>query len=226
MIGTWRAISIFRGRGFGNPYINYCWTMHTYHGELYVGTMDHSYLLDDFLDLLISDPLMLIYIINIWLPQNIGPRNFGADLFKFTYTTPQAIAVSQDGMGNPINYGIRTMITNSSSLFLGTANPMNLSPQGGWELIELNSPQTRVPYVTGLTLEAARMLITQADLACDINENITYVDSDSVEGGKVIEQHPEGGVVLFPGNTVELVVSKKKSKLLPGVMMLLLEDER
>jgi hypothetical protein len=47
-------------------------------------------------------------------------------------------------VGNYANYGIRTMVSTDSALYLGSANPMNLMtdryddrPEGGWELIKL-----------------------------------------------------------------------------------------
>jgi hypothetical protein len=53
--------------------------------------------------------------------------------------------VDTTGLGNYLNYGIRSMTTDHrSALYLGMANPMNLRtdksddvPEGGWELIRL-----------------------------------------------------------------------------------------
>lgn len=67
---------------------------------------------------------------------------FGADLFRFTSNRELAAEdLSVDGLGNQMNYGIRTMVTDSDSLYLGTANPMNLSSNGGWELYQLTVPE-------------------------------------------------------------------------------------
>lgn len=69
---------------------------------------------------------------------------FGADLFRFTKDEEIAAEdLSVDGLGNQMNYGIRTMVANSDSLYLGTANPMNLRADnlGGWELYRLNVPE-------------------------------------------------------------------------------------
>ena len=63
---------------------------------------------------------------------------YGADLFRFTTDTDQSAEdISVDGLGNQLNYGIRTMVADSDWLYLGTANPMNLSVDGGWELYKL-----------------------------------------------------------------------------------------
>ena len=59
----------------------------------------------------------------------------GGDLIRFT--EHWMVAESDDGLGNNRNYGVRNMVTDGDSLFIGTANPMNLDPLGGWELIEL-----------------------------------------------------------------------------------------
>ncbi len=113
--------------GFDNPLNNYCWTMRTPKKQgwngLYVGTMDcgNLYGYTDDTD-------------DIVLPADY---ELGADLYRFDSSQSSAVPVSIDGMGNPMNYGIRTMISDENALYLGTANPMNLNPDGGWELIEL-----------------------------------------------------------------------------------------
>jgi hypothetical protein len=281
IVGTWRAVSIFRGRnfgiddvrpeiellyggstlpfvprgyfnayvdgswqtvpnkmgltplygrgGFGNPFNNYTWAMRVFDDSLYIGTMDHSYLIFGLLHPLLVDltaslensvenyvegqleeitPALLntIYQIQAFLDIQIGQAlefwdyleqnnpglhdnlelkinellvyleaqnpeehlaeiraklteirdmvaaipsdihnaiatgataNFGADLWRFDDSSTPPEAVSLNGMGNSMNYGIRNMIADEDSLYIGTANPMNLSPDGGWELIEL-----------------------------------------------------------------------------------------
>ena len=116
--------------GFGNIFNNYTWIMQVWNNALYVGTMDHSYLL-------------LGGIAGPDLPSELQPFLdgivFGADLYRFDDATSSAVAVSLDGMGNPMNYGIRTALA-SNPMYLGTANPMNLNPDGGWELIKVTDP--------------------------------------------------------------------------------------
>ena len=68
--------------------------------------------------------------------QQLNPQlSYGADLFAISSSTTPASVVSSDGLGNQLNYGFRTMIENSGELFIGTANPMNLNPEGGWQLL-------------------------------------------------------------------------------------------
>jgi hypothetical protein len=137
--------------GFGNFYNNYTWTMEVFGDQLYVGTMDYSYLFKDGL------LLILEYILGVPPDGDLDinfpiPIEYGADLFRFPSANQPAIPVSQDGLGNYSNYGIRTMLVDEgiyseSGLYLGTANPMNLmtdpeddKPEGGWELIRVFAP--------------------------------------------------------------------------------------
>ena len=119
--------------GMNNFFNNYTWWMQRYHGRLFVGTMDFLYVAGSFLD-----------AFGVTIPEEI--KNFahhfsGADLHSFVSLDLPALPVSLNGMGNYLNYGIRTMVADDF-LYLGTANPMNLvtepgQPQGGWELYEL-----------------------------------------------------------------------------------------
>ena len=62
----------------------------------------------------------------------------GADLVRFETLSQPAQMVSNDGLGNYLNYGIRAMVGKADQLYTGTANSMNLMTQGplygGWEL--------------------------------------------------------------------------------------------
>jgi hypothetical protein len=129
----------FGTSGFGNPYNNYTWTMDVHQNRLYVGTMDWSYLFDQsFND----------YIAGTELPPEIRylftQGDHGADLWRFDRANSAANAESVSGVGNPTNYGIRTMLVQDDRLFLGSANPMNLMiggpHEGGWELLRLQPP--------------------------------------------------------------------------------------
>jgi hypothetical protein len=124
---------LFGHSGFGNVFNNYCWTMGVYGDRLYTGTMDCSYL--------IFGSLGLEYAgFDYRCFESLGFQGirFGSDLYAFPSAGEKANAVSLNGMGNPTNYGTRTMEP-SSCLYLGTANPMNLHPKGGWELIALTA---------------------------------------------------------------------------------------
>jgi len=70
----------------------------------------------------------------------------GGDLFAFPAPNKAAIVVDNSGLGNYLNYGVRNIVHDGDTLYLGMANPMNLRtnpddevPEGGWELIELDT---------------------------------------------------------------------------------------
>lgn len=125
--------ALYGRSGFGNPYNNYIWNMTVFNNKLYVGTMDWSHL---------ASLGLQSYNANI---VNLVPvQSFGADLYYFNNTTSNALADSTTGIGNYTNYGIRTLVTVGTKLYIGTANPMNLLtnltdavPDGGWEMIQL-----------------------------------------------------------------------------------------
>lgn len=134
--------------GFGNPFNTYTWASAVFDGKLYFGTFDWSYVASESLE-------PIAEALNITLPTGfdwtrlvalLGSRqpNFGADLWRFDNALNPAKAESTDGLGNILNYGIRTMIVTAKHLYVGTANPMNLkttegAPKGGWELHDLQA---------------------------------------------------------------------------------------
>ncbi|BCR06513.1 hypothetical protein DESUT3_35820 [Desulfuromonas versatilis] len=134
--------------GFGNPFNNYTWTMQVAAGQLFVGTMDWRYLFDKMVaDLLggqmaplfgVLDDLTQLFPVQLW-------QGYGADLWRFKNSYQPAVCESFDGIKNHLNYGIRTMIADerdADALLLGTANPMNLEEDGGWELLRLAKPRS------------------------------------------------------------------------------------
>ena len=148
------AHPLYGPSGFGNFFNNYTWTMAVHNDELFVGTMDWSYLafgdLADIIEDIIcndmnvnSDEIASLNVLdnseglmetfleettNLTLDgkiPNLPLPKFGADLYRFNSSTSPALPVHLRGVGNYTNYGIRTMIADDG-LYLGTANPMNL----------------------------------------------------------------------------------------------------
>jgi hypothetical protein len=103
--------------GFGNPSNEYIWQMSVLDGRLYVGTYDASIGHQD-------------------------PVEAGADLWRFDSHEAPAVNENFKGLGDRLNYGIRSMIPldDDSGLIVGMANPFNLKPGGGWELRRLKEP--------------------------------------------------------------------------------------
>jgi hypothetical protein len=139
------AKPLYGAAGFNNAWNSYIWSMGIWNSRLYVGTMDWSYTAAIRVPQTIGQPVPNI---NTLIP----PAGYGADLWFFPNTTSAAQPESTNGVGNNLNLGIRNIIpytypNGSISMFIGTANPMNLAttgpgPYGGWELIELKAAST------------------------------------------------------------------------------------
>jgi hypothetical protein len=136
--------------GFDNMFNNYTWSMAEYDGQLFVGTMDWSYLLEDMLD-----SLTTIITLPVDIEINLPDAVVGADLYRFYDNSEPAEVVDVSGVGNYSSYGIRNMISRAEGLYLGMANPMNLltdlsddKPEGGWELIRIT--RNLVPLTVNL----------------------------------------------------------------------------
>jgi hypothetical protein len=134
--------SLYGTSGFNNIWTDYIWSMAVINSQLYIGTMNWEF---------------LAFAQGSTLTANLPfePSKFGAALYYFADTSHGATAVSTNGLGNFLNYGVRSIIPYSSSMFfLGMANPMNLATtgntnvsgasclvaecRGGWELIEID----------------------------------------------------------------------------------------
>lgn len=161
--GTHRAISIFRGRGFGtsreltqllygydvmpvyDPAVgwetqaNNSGTTPKYGAAGFDNeSNNYTWWMEVY-----NDALFVGTMDYSFLRQNPDDE-WGADLMQFPSAQKAASTVSRAGVGNLSNYGIRTMVVIDNALYLGSANPMNLMtdpndtwPEGGWELIEL-----------------------------------------------------------------------------------------
>ncbi|MFY1637919.1 hypothetical protein ACN27F_32370 [Solwaraspora sp. WMMB335] len=149
--GAWATVStgytpLFGTSGFDNPLLNYTWKMAVAGGRLYVGTMDWSYLAKELQQ---EEPVAPTGQHGDDDPEEPeDPEqpevSFGADLWVFESPHRAATLVDNTGLGNYLNYGVRSMAVDGSTVYLGMANPMNLRtdltddvPEGGWELIKL-----------------------------------------------------------------------------------------
>ncbi|MGD0917667.1 MAG: hypothetical protein ABSB22_14545 [Thermodesulfobacteriota bacterium] len=137
--------------GVGNFFNAYVWSMAVYRNHLYIGTFDWRPFLDQefieamlkgfspdgSLDSVIEEVVPLLQL----LKSAIDPGT-GADLYRvngLSLAAPESVR----GLGNPVNFGIRTLLADDA-LYVGTANAMNLLAdpndhplKGGWELIRL-----------------------------------------------------------------------------------------
>jgi hypothetical protein len=206
--------------GIGNFWNTYTWTMGVGFENtpalksLLVGTFDWSYLVEQGIIVVASqqggnnpvapgitlDPEML----NDYMDQ-LPSLGFGADLFVAKSANEPFILDSNDGQGNYLSYGIRTMLPSSIAppaqqgvanqtatdiFYLGMANPMNLAtdpnkPQGGWELIKLCpppqvkvvTPEANVALQDGVTFQA------EATGMCGIDKVLFYVRQAGGDAG-------------------------------------------
>jgi hypothetical protein len=99
------------GPGFGNPYNNYEWSSANAFGKAFIGTLDTGFIAQT--------------------------PTAGADLYCFTDPDLPAMLVDDNGLGNPLNIGFRNMLGAPDILYVGAMNLFNLSPVGGWHLIEV-----------------------------------------------------------------------------------------
>lgn len=137
---------LYGAAGFGNTFNTYTWASVVFQKRLYFGTFDWSYLLADGLP-------QIAKALGIALPEGFdvnallqamggSTAQFGADFWRFNNATTKAQSESINGLGNGLNYGIRTLLADSNSLYVGMADPMNLKTakgqlNGGWELRKL-----------------------------------------------------------------------------------------
>jgi hypothetical protein len=84
--------------------------------------------------------LLLKYLSRRFPDKNLTGN--GDDLWRFRNSASPAVCENFEGLGNFLNYGIRMMVVgDENTVYIGTANPMNLEEKGGWELYELKKPK-------------------------------------------------------------------------------------
>jgi hypothetical protein len=119
------------GPGY-DAYNAYTWCMSVFKNNLYIGTVNPD---------VSAGRTEAFYRTEFARPET----TWGGDLLMI----PSSLAarfevVSRNGLGNPLNYGFRTMAATEDELFIGTANANNMQgdfadnmPDGGWELLRL-----------------------------------------------------------------------------------------
>lgn len=119
------------GPGYG-AYNTYTWCMAVFKHNLYIGTVNPD----------VSAGRSEAFYRTEFAYTN---TTWGGDLMMIpSALATNMTAVSRSGLGNPLNYGFRTMVATEDELFIGTANANNLQgdftdgmPDGGWELLRL-----------------------------------------------------------------------------------------
>jgi PKD repeat protein len=128
--------------GFGNPLNLYAWSMEEYHGTLYLGTFDIGSL-GQYLGEMSTN--ISPYISNQDLATTAGYLG-GADMWKSNDGTSW-VPVDLNGLGNPNNYGLRTMLASPEGFYVGTANP-----EEGCEIWIVPTPVKPLLRLPGFTI--------------------------------------------------------------------------
>lgn len=106
--------------GFDNFFNGYFWRMCEHRGWLYLGSFEWSAMLG--YANRSSWPQPFANIINHVGAQAVIDHHSGFDLYR-SHDGENWVPVTINGMGNPYNIGLRTLVSTSHGLFIGTANP-------------------------------------------------------------------------------------------------------
>jgi nucleoside-diphosphate-sugar epimerase len=106
------------GPGFDNIFAGYIWRMAVHEGWLYASTFDWSV----FLPYARRPSLAARRMMRRLGVDRIIRQGGGFELWR-TQDGVNWIPVTKNGLGNPYNYGARTLVSTPHGLFLGTANP-------------------------------------------------------------------------------------------------------
>jgi hypothetical protein len=138
--------ALYGPAGFGQPAAQYMWASSVYQNRLYFGLLDWSFI-DAQAAYSAANPGATAAQNNQAMDQNekANPSaGYGGDVWRFDSPTSPAKAESLNGLGNYLNYGIRTMVADACNLYVGMAGAMNLrtsgTPQGGMEFRVLTAP--------------------------------------------------------------------------------------
>ena len=106
--------------GFDNFFNGYFWRMCEHHGWLYLSTFDWSFAVC--YARRASWPQPFVNIVNELGEEFLFDNQAGFDLYR-SFDGENWVPVTTNGMGNPYNVGLRTMVSSPNGMFLGTANP-------------------------------------------------------------------------------------------------------
>ncbi len=126
--------------GYGNLFTCYTWSMAKYNDKLFIGTMDMSDLIDPALEgmeEMVSgneDAGMLDVLKNL---LGVDKEKYGFECIMVEDHDKEPVYVTDNGFGNPAAYAVRNIEVLDGKLFLGTANPLNLHEQGGWQILSV-----------------------------------------------------------------------------------------
>lgn len=164
--------------GYGNLFTCYTWAMSEYNDKLFVGTMDMSNLVDPNIESMTQyskdndEAAILIRTLKKLL--NVNSQEYGYECLMLSDNDTEPELVTANGFGNPAAYGIRNMEVCDNKMFIGTANPLNLHEQGGWQILSLEEDNTT--SVGAAPVKKAGILFKQND---------HYLEFSSMTGEKI-----------------------------------------
>ncbi len=123
--------------GFGYGTNNYSWESTVYNGKLFIGTMDYSGGLVDYVE---NAPPHSDQQIDanyrVAKEQGFMP---GGDLLVFEHPNEQPIIITRSGLDNIDNNGFRNFVTVNNTLYAGTSSEANIGPHAGYSFYVLNN---------------------------------------------------------------------------------------
>lgn len=130
----------FGRSGYGNPFMNYIWAMKEYDGKLYVGGMEDATLLKMYASVI--NPKLGESLYSFFEMIGLPKSKLGNDFVCFSSSSSPAEMVSDNGLGNPMAYGIRNLEIVGDAMYIGTANPYNIAETGGFQIHMLKKNST------------------------------------------------------------------------------------
>lgn len=168
--------------GYGNIFTCYTWSMAKYNDKLFVGTMDMSDLIDPAMEEMLQDvksgnadkslSLNLLDVLKALL--GVDSKKYGYECLMLEDHDVEPAYVTDNGFGNPAAYAIRNMEVCDGKMFIGTANPLNLHKEGGWQILSLQEKGTT--SIAAPAVKQAGLLLKQTDY---------YMELSSMKGEKI-----------------------------------------
>lgn len=125
----------FGRAGYGQLFTAYSWTIEEYNGDMFVGTMNMENLVggvaaDDEGGNPMAGSLKTL--------MGVSEDNYGFELVRFTDPDIYPDYITTNGFGNGTAYGIRNFTKCNGDLYIGSASPLNLMPNGGCHLFRFS----------------------------------------------------------------------------------------
>lgn len=203
------------GPGFDTIFAGYIWRMVEHDGWLYVTTFDWT--------------VFLLYARRASPTARRLLKDFGAEHlietaggFEMRRTRDGInwFAVTQNGFGNPYNYGGRTLVSTPEGLFVGTANPFGPkvaarlglnwtyvpNPQGGTEVWRGAVPESRPDAGASDDRERAPSILLGA--SAGERQEVLVTGAAGFIGKRLVDRLLAGGyrvrALALPGTAAEL----------------------